>query len=77
MKIKTHPGETISVYGIDNKTKITSKGLKYKLKNISLPFGVRESTSNIATGNEVDLNITGGVVFVIRDVNLMMKYDLF
>jgi len=77
VKIKTHPGETISVYGLDHKTKITSKGLKYKLKNISLPFGVRESTSNIAIGNEIDLNITGGVVFVIRDVNLMMKYDLF
>jgi thiamine pyrophosphokinase len=77
VKIKTHPGETISVYGLDRKTKITSKGLKYKLKNVALPFGVRESTSNIATGNEVNLDITDGLVFVIRDINLMMKYDLF
>jgi len=76
IKIKTHPGETISVYGLDRKTKITSKGLKYKLKNVALPFGVRESTSNISITNEVNLNINGGLVFVIRDINLMMKYDL-
>jgi thiamine pyrophosphokinase len=77
LKLKTYPGETISIYGLDRKTKITSKGLKYKLKNITLPFGEKESTSNIATGDEVDLKITGGLVFIIRDVNLMMKYDLF
>jgi thiamine pyrophosphokinase len=77
IKLKTHPGETFSVYGLDRKTKITSTGLKYKLNKIALPFGVKESTSNIATGKEVELNIIGGLVFVIRDVNLMMKYDLF
>lgn len=75
--IKTVPGETISLYGFNNKTKITSKGLKYKLKDIALPFGERESTSNIAKGNEVELKINGGVIFVIRDLNLMMANDLF
>ena len=77
VKIKTHPGETISVYGIDSKSKISSKGLKYKLNNVALPFGEKESTSNVATGNKVELHITGGLMFIIRDVNLMMKYDLF
>ena len=77
VKLKTHPGETISLYGIDSKTKITSKGLKYPLKNVSLPFGKKESTSNVASGKVVELKITGGIIFVIRDVNLMMKYDLF
>ncbi len=77
VKLRTHPGETISVYGIDSKTKISSKGLKYKLNNVALPFGEKESTSNIATGNKVELHITGGLMFIIRDVNLMMKYDLF
>ncbi len=77
VRLKTHPGETISIYGLNRKTKITSKGLKYRLKNVSLPFGEKESTSNVATGSEVELNITNGPVFVIRDVNLMMKYDLF
>jgi thiamine pyrophosphokinase len=77
IKLKTKPEEIVSVYGIDSKTKITSKGLKYPLKNVSLPFGKKESTSNVAVGKEVELKITGGIIFVIRDVNLMMKYDLF
>jgi thiamine pyrophosphokinase len=75
--LKTIPGETISVYGFDKKTLIKSKGLKYLLKNIALPFGERESTSNVATGKKVELNISGGVVFIIRDVKQMIKHDLF
>jgi thiamine pyrophosphokinase len=77
VQIKTIPGEIISIYGFNKNTKITSKGLKYPLKNIALPFGERESTSNIATDDKVELSIKGGIVFVIRDVNIMMKYDLF
>lgn len=67
--------ETISIYGIDKKTKITSAGLKYKLKDIALPFGVRESTSNVATKKFVELNINGGIAFVIRDFETMVKND--
>ena len=77
VELKTTPGETISLYGISEKTKITSKGLKYELKNAALPFGIRESTSNIAKKVSVKLKITNGVVFIIRDVNLMIKHDLF
>jgi len=76
-EIKTFKGETISLYGIDRKTKITSQGLKYPLKNISLPFGEKESTSNIATSNLLRLTISNGVIFVIRDFNTMKKHDLF
>ena len=75
--MKTFPGETISLYGFDRKTKIISKGLKYPLNNVPLPFGERESTSNVAAGKKVELNISGGVIFVIRDVNQMIKNDLF
>ena len=77
VKLKTNPGEIISLYGFDSKTKITSSGLKYPLRNVSLPFGEKESTSNVAIGKIVELKINGGIIFVIRDVNLMMKYDLF
>ena len=77
VKLKTFLWETISLYGIDRRTKIISKGLKYPLKNIPLPFGERESTSNVATGRKVELNIFDGVIFVISDVNQMIKYDLF
>ena len=75
--LKTNPGETISIYGLDNKTKITSIGLKYSLIKVSLPFGEKESTSNVATGESVKLNVNGGRIFVIRDLNQMMKHDLF
>ena len=75
--LKTFKGETISLYGFDKKTKITSKGLEYPLKNISLPFGEKESTSNIATSNLLRLSITNGVIFIIRDFNTMKKHDLF
>ncbi|MBE0570142.1 MAG: thiamine diphosphokinase [Ignavibacteriaceae bacterium] len=75
--LKTISGETISLYGISPKTIITSNGLKYELKNIALPFGVRESTSNIALKNPVKLQINNGVAFVIRDVKTMIENDLF
>jgi thiamine pyrophosphokinase len=75
--LKTIPGETISIYGFDSKTKIISKGLKFPLKNIALPFGERESTSNVAISNKVTLKINGGIIFVIRDFNVMKKNDLF
>ena len=76
-ELKTFKGETISLYGFDRKTKITSQGLKYPLKDVSLPFGERESTSNIATSNSLRLSITNGVIFIIRDFNTMKKHDLF
>jgi thiamine pyrophosphokinase len=77
IELKTFPGETISLYGISSETKIISNGLKYELKNIALPFGIRESTSNIAIKNLVKLKIKNGVVFVIRDVKTMIDNDLF
>lgn len=67
--------EIISIYGIDRKTKITSKGLKYKLTDAALPFGVRDSTSNSALSTKVELKITGGKIFVVRDIKLIMKHD--
>ncbi|MGB5529039.1 MAG: thiamine diphosphokinase [Ignavibacteriaceae bacterium] len=76
VELETYPGETISLYGITSKTKISSNGLKYELKNVSLPFGKRESTSNIAKKKLVKLKISSGVVFVMRDVNILIKYGL-
>jgi len=77
VRLKTQEGEIISLYGFDNRTKITSKGLKYPLKNISLPFGEKESTSNVSTSNSVQLTIRNGIIFIIRDFNFINKYDLF
>lgn len=76
VELQTFPGETISIYCISPKTKISSQGLKYELRNISLPFGVRESTSNISRKELTKLKISNGVAFVIRDIRLLIKYDL-
>ncbi|MBM4172045.1 MAG: thiamine diphosphokinase [Ignavibacteria bacterium] len=72
----TKKNELISIFGFDKKTKITSNGLKYALNNDVLPFGTRESTSNQALGNEVKLNIKGGKIIVIREYEILKKYDL-
>ena len=73
MNLLTKKGETISLYGFDQKTKITGKGLKYPLNNTSLPFGQKESTSNVAVADKVDLNIKGGRIFIVRDFKFMRK----
>lgn len=74
--LETVPRETISIYGFDSKTKIKSEGLKYPLQNISLPFGKKESTSNVALSKEIKLTVKGGIIFIIRDYNLMKKNGL-
>lgn len=72
-EFKTEPGETISLYGLNDRDVFTSRGLKYKLDGITLPFGVRESTSNIATGKKVKLMIDGGPAFLVRDFETMRR----
>ncbi len=74
--LQTSRDEVISIYGFDKKTKVTSAGLKYPLNNTSLPFGERESTSNVSLGDVVKLNIKNGKMFVIRDFEMMKKNDL-
>ncbi|MDR3610722.1 MAG: thiamine diphosphokinase [Ignavibacteriaceae bacterium] len=77
VNLRTCSGETISLYGLDSKTKVLSEGLYYPLRNIALPFGVKESTSNLAKSNNIQLRISGGVIFVIRDLKTVIKHDLF
>jgi thiamine pyrophosphokinase len=74
--LSTVPGETISIYGFNSKTKFVSSGMEYPLKDFALPFGVRESTSNVATGGIVEINIKGGKAFIIRDFNKLRKHGL-
>jgi thiamine pyrophosphokinase len=77
VELNTIPGEIVSLYGFDLKTKITSDGLKYKLKDSTLPFGQKESTSNVSLGDKINLKIKNGIIFVIRDFNVMKKNNLF
>ena len=77
IELKAEKGEIISIYGIDKKTKIKSAGLKYPLEKIALPFGEKESTSNVAKSNKVNLKIKDGKIFVIRNFNTMKKNGFF
>ncbi|HSP87552.1 MAG TPA: thiamine diphosphokinase [Ignavibacteriaceae bacterium] len=76
VELKTSPGEIISIYGFDKKTKITSTGLKYPLKNSILPFGEKESTSNVSISEKVILHINGGIIFIVRNFNTAKSYAL-
>jgi thiamine pyrophosphokinase len=62
----TKPGEMISLFSFDSRTKIFSKGLKYELRNIPLQFGKNEGESNQATGKSVSIKIKNGRIFLIR-----------
>lgn len=72
----TVKNETISLYAFDEKTIINTSGLKYPIKNSSLPFGKKESTSNVALSEKVIIDVKDGIVFVIRDLETIKKYDL-
>lgn len=74
INLTVNKGETISLYGIEEKTKIISSGLRYPLKNIALPFGKKESTSNEAVSQNVKLKINNGIILIIRDFKTMVKY---
>lgn len=75
-RFETEIGETISLFGFDSKTKFKSKGLKYPLKNITLRFGEREGTSNEASKEEVELDITGGKALLVRELKYAVKNGL-
>ncbi len=76
VKLKSTPNETVSLYAFNSNTRITSSGLKYPLRDVSLPFGEKESTSNIVLLDNFELKISGGIVFVIRELNIMKKDGL-
>lgn len=77
LTIKSKINETISLFAFNNRTRITSEGLKYKLTDARLPFGERESTSNVSISKQVSIKISSGIIFIIRDFNIVRKNDLF
>jgi len=69
--VKAKIGETISLFAFNEKTTITTTGLKYPLKNETLIFGQRESISNVAEKSEILLNISGGYIFLTREIKYL------
>jgi len=62
-KIKSYPGQQVSVFSINPETEITSKGLRYPLIRKKLR-NWWEATLNEATGDTVELKFEGGGVLV-------------
>ncbi len=76
-KFNSVKGETISIYAFDEKTLITSEGLKYNIETEPLNFGKKESTSNVSLGSEFSLKVENGTAFLVRDFDTVKKNDLF
>jgi thiamine pyrophosphokinase len=69
-------GTIISLLPLSRCSGIMTKGLKWNLKNESLEFGVRESTSNVIVSSPVTIKVNKGslIVFVVsNNENLISK----
>ncbi len=68
--------EIISILCFNPKAKITTHNLKYPLKNETLFFGERESTSNVSLGKKFKLKVENGFALLMRTTKNFLKYDL-
>jgi thiamine pyrophosphokinase len=62
-------GTIISLLPLSRCSGIVTKGLKWNLKNESLEFGVRESTSNVIVDSPVNIKVRKGslVAFIVTN----------
>lgn len=58
-------GVTVSLIPLPKAAGITTKGLKYPLRNCSLELGVREGALNEADGDFVSIKIRSGLLMVL------------
>jgi thiamine pyrophosphokinase len=72
LKLHNHAGTTISLLPLSRCSGITTTGLQWNLKNESLEFGVRESTSNCVISSPVSIKVRTGslIVFLLRSSKL-------
>ncbi len=75
--IRSKKGEQISFFAFKKNTQIISHGLKYSLDNSCIILGEGESLSNAATSDLINLNIKNGTVIAVRNLQFMIKHDLF
>lgn len=74
-EFNSYKDELVSILCFNPNTKITTKNLKYPLKNETLFFGERESTSNVSTGEKFQITVEGGFAVLIRSTKNFLKYD--
>lgn len=58
--------ETVSLLGLPKASKINSKGLKYRLKDTDLEFGVREGALNESTSSKVSIEFKSGYLLLFK-----------
>ncbi len=60
VSFKSVPGKTVSFMAMPVAKGITTKGLRYSLKNETLEFGIREGTLNKTSAKTVNLSFKSG-----------------
>jgi len=58
------PGQIVSLIPMGKVKGVTTRGLKYPLKDESLEFGIREGLSNIITSSPVSISIKNGLLLL-------------
>ncbi len=66
IRFKAQIGQQISLVPMGKCSGITTKGLKYPLKNESLELGVREGSSNEASASSVDVAVRSGSLLLFK-----------
>ena len=58
--------EIVSLLGMPKAVKINSKGLKYKLKDLDLEFGIKEGALNESTSSRVSIDFKSGNLLLFK-----------
>jgi len=66
-------GERISLFSFNEKTEITTEGLRYPLNGEKLLFGKREGTSNEALGERIVIKADKGELVIVRDLKSIIR----
>lgn len=66
VKFSYKKNETLSIFALDEKVRVTTEGLKYNLKNETLQFGVREGALNSTSSTNINLNVTKGTLLIFK-----------
>ena len=64
VRLRTKVSEKISLIPLERCTGITTRNLKYSLKNESLELGIREGISNFATEKDVSISVKKGTLLL-------------
>jgi len=66
IRLKAFKGEKISLIPLGRCSGITTKNLRYPLKNDFLELGIREGISNEATASEISVSFKSGTLLLYR-----------